>query len=115
MALGTIVLGGVVAGPAVLVSGFFVAAQAEKVKTEVRRHIAKMDVAKAEMSRQITEFRAIKARADEMELGILRLAVQVEEVLQTADVMSEEDVYRVARLAKALADAVKVPAMSEVR
>lgn len=108
MALGTAVLGGVVVGPAVLVSGFFVAAHAERVKTHVQQQIAHLDVAQAEMSQQIGAFVAIKARANELASSIKRLAEQVERGLQTADIASEDEVYHVLRSAKTLAELIKI-------
>lgn len=112
IALGTAVLGGLVAGPAFLVSGFFVAAQAERVKTEVARQIAAMEVAEAQMARQQDEFTIIKERIQELDLNICRLVVQLEDVLASADPNKSEDVYLVVRLARALADLLKVPVLN---
>lgn len=111
MALGTVVLGGVVAGPAVLVSGFFLAAHAEKVKTEVAKHIAEMDVAQAQMKRNRDTLTAICVRAEELQHNVLRLAEQVETFISIADSTRLEDLYQVAQLAKALAHTLTITAL----
>lgn len=54
MATGSMVLGGIVVGPAVLVAGFFASSKAEKVKTEVTKKIAEMDVAEVQIEQQLS-------------------------------------------------------------
>ncbi len=111
MALGTVVLGGVVAGPAILMSGFFLAAHAEKVKTEVAQHIAAMDVAQAQMKRNRATLTAICVRAEELQHNVLRLAEQIETFIPIADSTRIEDVYQVAQFAKALALTTTISAL----
>lgn len=111
MALGTMVLGGIVAGPAVLVGGFFIATQAETVKTEVRRKIAEMDIAQAEMNREVTKWRQVRSRSEELQLSLLRLAVNIEEQLTTADCTNVSDIHRIYLQAKALSDMKSLPAL----
>ena len=57
MALGSIVLGGLVAGPALLVGSFFVGAKAEEIRTCVAQECTKIDVAEAQMNQQVTAYR----------------------------------------------------------
>lgn len=59
MALGTSVLGGLVTGPALLAAGFFMSEKLEKVKTEVAKQMAEMDVAESAMEKQMDELAVI--------------------------------------------------------
>ena len=59
VALGTVVFGGLVAGPALLVAGFFANSKAEKVKTEVEKQIAEMDKAEAQRKQQIAVIKTV--------------------------------------------------------
>lgn len=111
IALGTAVIGGLVAGPAVLVSGFFIATQADKVRTAVLRQCAEMDVAEAKMERQIVELLAIRERAAEVSASLIRLDAQVQELLLHADPAQPEDVFAVVQVARALAVVVAMPAL----
>jgi hypothetical protein len=114
MALGSVVLGGLVAGPALLASGFFVGSKVEAIKTEVARHIAAMDVAEAEMARRTAKLRVIRLRINEVIEATQQALVAVRNALATADAANIENVYLVARLAKGLADLLDVPVVEVV-
>ena len=60
------VLGGIVVGPAVLVAGFFASSKAEKVKTEVTKKIAEMDVAEVLIEQQLSMLKIVLRRVDEL-------------------------------------------------
>ena len=66
MALGTMVLGGVVAGPALLVAGLFASSKAEKVETEVAEKIAEMDEAEVQIDQKIAVVKIALRRVDEL-------------------------------------------------
>lgn len=65
MALGTYVLGGLVAGPAILVSGIFADNKAEKALTEAQEFEAQVDIACEQMETQISTLKAIQVRCGE--------------------------------------------------
>jgi predicted transcriptional regulator len=111
--LGTAVLGGVVAGPAVLVSGFFLSKQAEKVQTAVEKQIAKISIAKAQMKQEQARLAAIDARIDELQTATVTLDTELKVKLEQAVYDNLEDVYQVARLARGLADLIDTPVVNE--
>ena len=108
MALGAYVLGGIVAGPAILVVGFFASAQAEKVVTEVARQIAEMDVAEVKMTGQLAILDVGLARVEELYTATDEVDGALNDLLASASISRMEDVYAVARTAKALADLLDV-------
>jgi membrane protein implicated in regulation of membrane protease activity len=108
MALGTYVLGGLVFGPAVLVAGFFVSRKADEVETEVAREVAKMDVAEAEMDRQLAVLNAVVRRVDELEASTVEVHSTLRSLLERGDPTVIEDAYAVAKTAKALGQLLDV-------
>lgn len=115
MALGTAVLGGLVAGPALLVTGFFVNSKLEEFKTEVAIKTAQMDVAEAEMRKQIAEFDAIHAQINELQKAMNQNQTALRNALAYADPNKLEDVYMVAKLAKALAELLNINVINHSR
>lgn len=115
MALGTAVLGGLVAGPALLVTGFFVNSKLEEAKTAVAAQIAQMDVAEAEMWKQIAEFDAMHARIHELQEATKRNQTALSHALAYAHPHKLEDVYTVAKLAKALAELLDINVINHSR
>lgn len=97
MAAGTAVLGGVVVGPALLVSGFFAQAKASKVETEVESHLKEMAVAEAKMHLHQAYLDAVRSRAAE----IFRAVGGVKDALDAA-LATSEDIALIARLAVSL-------------
>ena len=73
MALGTTVLGGLVAGPAILVSGWFADEKAEKALTEAKEFEAKVDIACERMESDIAKGQAIEVRIAEFDYVINKL------------------------------------------
>lgn len=109
MALGTLVLGGLVAGPAILVVGFFAQGKAGEIENNVNQNIAEMEIAEAEMGRQISILHIILRRIDELKTTTIEIRNKVEELLKQLTPESPlEDLYFLARTAKSLGDLLDV-------
>lgn len=115
MALGAIVLNSVVAGPAVLVGGFFVGRQAEEIETEVTRNIAAMDVAEAEMELHVAEFGLITQRVDELITSTTQIDQALETLVSTSDPQQIEDIHNVYKTAKSLAELLDIAVVDKSR
>jgi hypothetical protein len=102
MALGTAVLGGVVVGPALLVGGLVLGGEAARIKTRVKRQIARMAVAVAAMRREEVRLAAIDERSLEIIRATIALTEALRATLREACLDVVEDVYRVVRAAQAL-------------
>lgn len=108
VALGTVVLGGLVAGPALLVAGFFVHSKAEKAKTEVEQQIAEMDKAEAQMEQQIAVIETVLLRIDELHESTDKVDRALDRLLNRGNPADLEDAYQVARTARNLGDLLDV-------
>ncbi|MBA4251987.1 MAG: hypothetical protein C0425_10025 [Chlorobiaceae bacterium] len=109
IALGTLVLGGLVAGPAILVVGFFAQGKAGEIENQVNKSIAEMEIAEAQMGQQISILHIILRRIDELKTSTIEIRNKVEELLQQLTSESPlEDLYFLARTAKSLGDLLDV-------
>ena len=108
VALGGIVLSGVVVGPALLVAGFFAKSKAEKVETEVKKQIAEMDVAEVQMKQQIAVIKTALRRVDELHEATDEVDKALQGLLDKGNPANLEDAYNVARTAKTLGDLLDV-------
>lgn len=102
MALGAWVLGGLVAGPAILVTGFFAQGKAEEIETEVAKAVADMEVKEAEIKRQLGILDVILQRVDELKISTISLDSKLERLIENSDPSDLKDVYKVAEVAKGL-------------
>ncbi|NJN59869.1 MAG: hypothetical protein HC879_21475 [Leptolyngbyaceae cyanobacterium SL_5_9] len=117
MALGTLVLGGIAVGPALMIGGFVLGGQGEKALTEARRYeaevtteVAKLDAFEdflGQVQRRITELKdLVKAIDDRASDGLTELESQ--------PLVRERDAAKfqqVALLVKALAEIMKTPVL----
>ncbi len=108
IAAGTVVLGGLVVGPALLVAGMFAQTKAGDVENQVERHIAEMDTDEAEKQRLITALGAVLARVAEVKGNTIKLQNELENLLSSASPDNEHDVYLVAKTAVALGQLLDV-------
>ena len=108
VAAGTIVLGGLVVGPAALVAGFFASSKAEKVETEVEEKIAEMDIAEAQIEQQLAVVKIVLRRVDEVYEATDKTDQALQRLLDRSSSASLEDAYKVARTAKALGELLDV-------
>jgi len=102
VAMGTAVLGGLVAGPAVLVASFFIHAKAAQVERVVEQNVSEMDRAEAAMQAHAAYLDAVLLRVCELRETTRRLKRNLEELLVSASPEDERDVFRVAKVAKNL-------------
>ncbi|ABY36512.1 MAG TPA: hypothetical protein DEF43_17745 [Chloroflexus aurantiacus] len=113
MALGTAVLGGLVAGPALLTAGFFAQGTVAQIKTKVERQIAEMGAAEEEMQNRIAEYKVIQDRIEELEMTIKQMNATLTDMLATADPNRDQDLFEIARVAKGLAEAIDVKTLPQ--
>ncbi len=77
MALGSVVLGGLVAGPAILVSGIFADNKAEEALTAARAFRDEVDVACEERENHIIQLKAIQVRCREIEKILEKICIRL--------------------------------------
>lgn len=102
VAVGTLVMGGFVAAPALLCAGFVMQSEAEKVVTETERRIAKIDKNEAQQWRLYEETKIFIRRVNELEESTQGIEAELKSLLAASDPSLEEDAYRVAKVASAL-------------
>lgn len=117
MALGTLVLGGIAVGPALMIGGFVLGGQGEKALTEARRYEAEVNTEVArldafadflgQVQRRITELKdLVKTFDDKASDGLTEL--------ESRPFIRERDAAKfqqVALLVKALAEIMKTPVL----
>ena len=108
MALGTMVLGGVVAGPALLVAGLFAHSKAEKVETEVAEKIAEMDEAEVQIDQKIAVVKVALRRVDELFKSTTQIEKTLKQLLDRGTPTNLEYVHKVAYTARSLGDLLDV-------
>src|SRR5690606_4880872 len=96
-----------------LVVGFFASAKAEEAETQVAEAIAEMDIAEMKMEQQLAVLKVILQRVDELHSATDQVDRALQALLETSSVDRMEDVYAVARTAKALADLLDVAILDE--
>jgi hypothetical protein len=118
MALGSLVLGGITVGPAVLIGGFVLAGEGEKALTKAREYEAQVNTAIAnieatkdfmqQVKRRINELRAlVESLNDRAVLGLNELESQ-----SSFDKARDANQFQqVALLVKALAEIMKTPVL----
>lgn len=113
MALGTTVLGGLVTGPALFTAGLFVQGKLAQIKTNFDRHEKDVAVAEKGMQKRSAEYCVIYKRIKELRTTIKRLTDTLTDMLTTADPSREQDLFEIAKVAKALAEAIDVKTLPQ--
>lgn len=90
MMVGSAVLGGLVAGPAILVSGAFADSKAEKALTEAKEFEAKVDVACAKMETQVSHLKAVQVRCGEFTSVLNQLCQRLNPQLSKLEAVVKE-------------------------
>lgn len=119
MALGTLVIGGVVAGPALAVTGFVLAAQGEKALTKAKEYAANVDTSIAKLQLLLAFIRRVEARVEELSGLLGKLDARLADNLDTLEAMVPEfDVeseHHVAHFAKTMLLAKAISRLVRVR
>lgn len=89
MALGQVVLGGLVTGPAILVSGIFADNKAEKALTEAQNFCAEVDTTCEKWISGTHQLQAIQVRCREFETILKEFSNRLNNHLNTLDYISE--------------------------
>ncbi|RMG72013.1 MAG: hypothetical protein D6711_13885 [Chloroflexi bacterium] len=108
MALGAMVLNGIIVGPGLLVAGFFAGRKAHEVETEIAKQIAQMDVAEAQMEQQLAVLKIVLRRVDELYEATNEVDMALQHLLEQSNPANLEEAYNVARTAKALGELLDV-------
>ena len=104
VAAGAALLSRIVWAPLAAVPIVVTWAKAKRVHKQVEEEIAKMKLSEAEIDRHTAELNAILERVHEMSRSVHEVDQALKETLRTASTNVIQDVYRVASLAKSLAE-----------
>ncbi len=118
VAAGTVVLGGFVVGPAILVIGLWGLKQAGDVENQVEKGIAELDIDEAEKRKGVAALDAVLARVTELKESTIKLKNELEDLLSypkrvwraiktltrlsSSSPDNDHDAYRVAKVAASL-------------
>lgn len=108
VAAGTLIFGGLMVGPALLVASFVANAKAGDIENQVEKHIAEMKIDEANKRKFISTLDTVLLRVDELNKNTIRLKLELECLLNKCDPRNEEDAYLVAKTAKALGQLLEV-------
>ncbi len=118
MALGSLVLGGITVGPAMLIGGFVLAGEGEKALTKAREYEAEVNIAIAKIETAKDFMQQVKRRITEL-MNLLEslnnLAVMVLNELESLPSFNKNrdttKFQQVALVVKALAEIMKTPVL----
>jgi polyhydroxyalkanoate synthesis regulator phasin len=113
MAAGTIVFGGLLVGPALLVAGFAANIKAGDIENQIEREVTKMEKDSASRKRLMAILVTVTKRINEVYTSTKKLNNELLEILSKANQLSEDDAYIVARTAKALAEILEAKIINE--
>ena len=102
VAAGTVVFGGLVVGPTLLVVGFFAQAKAGDVENQVEKHITEMDIDEANKQKLLAALDAVLARVTEVKKSTVNLQNELETLLSSSSPQNEHDTYLVVKTSVAL-------------
>lgn len=112
VALGSAALGGLVAGPAILIAGFWMASKAEEALTEARAYEAKVDRAVAEMDKLKTVMDVYLENVEELASVIEKVVLRFEEV-KVPDDSNPTRFAQMVTIGKMLKNLLDIPVMDQ--
>jgi len=113
IAAGTLVAGGLVLVPALMLGSILLHGKAEHVERQVDAEVLKMDEADARMEKTLTRLKGLTLRAEEMFRAIASLCIDLEDILRGADPSDRETTFQIGVIAVALAKLVDEPLAPE--
>ena len=108
MAAGTIVLGGLVAGPAIMVMGFMASWQASKIESQAEAYISELVIDQAEKEKMMVALDAVVKRVHEVRGSTIKIDGELRQLIDNSDPADERDAYMVAKTAKSLGELLEV-------
>lgn len=108
VAAGTLVFGGLIVGPTLLVASFAAHSKAGDIENQVEKHITEMQVDKANKEKLISTLDIIILRINELKENIFKLKEELEILLKNCNPRNEEDAYLAAKTAKALGQLIDI-------
>ncbi|WP_236146864.1 hypothetical protein [Scytonema millei] len=120
MALGSLVLGGITVGPAVLIGGFVLAGEGEKALTNARKYEADVNIAIAQIDAAKDFLQQVRQRISELK-GLIELlndravlSLNELDLLPSFDKNRDTEKFQqLGLLIKALAEIMKTPVLDE--
>lgn len=109
MAGGTAVLGGVVAGPAIAITGFVIASKAEEALTKAREYESQADEAIAKIDIMKIALQGLQTNTREMERTIIKLANVFDKCKPEVECGWDEAFERMLVVGKALKEVLDTP------
>lgn len=113
VAAGTVVLGGIVVGPAILVASFFAHAKAGNIENQVERHISEMAEDEANKWKLVGALDAVLARVAELKDSTIKLKRELDHLLSVSSPTNDKDAYLVAKSALALGQLLEVSILNK--
>ena len=113
VAAGMVSLAGIVTAPLAVVPAIVMGMKAKNQSKRIDEEIGKMDISEARIGKHRAELRAVRHRVQEMSKSVREVEQSLKDILGRASVDVVEDVYRVASVAKALAELLDLGDNSE--
>lgn len=108
MAAGSLVLGGLVAGPAIMVMGFVAGWKASKVEAQVEQYVSEMDVDVEKKRKLMCALDVVVKRVKEIMYTTKKTVTELTQLLSNSDPKELEDTYMVAKTAKTLGQLLEI-------
>jgi len=113
VAAGTVVLGGLVVGPAFLVTGFVLDKSAKKAEIQAEKEISKIQKDIADKKKVMVLLDKVSDRVAELKTNTKDLMKRLKETLAKADPSNIEETYAVTKIAKSLAELLESKVIDE--
>ena len=108
IAAGTMVFGGLVAGPAIMVMGFVAGWQAAKVERQVEESVSELKIDQTNKEKLMSALDVVVKRVHELRGSTTKTAAELKNILAEANLSDLTDAYLVAKTAKTLGDLLEV-------
>lgn len=113
VAAGTVVFGGLVVGPAIMVMGFAATWKAAKIEAEVEAYVSEMDVDEENKRKLITALDVVVKRVHELRGSTGKTESELKKLLRSGNPLDMTHAYMVAKTARALGDLLEVAILDE--